>query len=143
MALDPEETETEAVLEAVRQGLHDKDAATIAAQYAPTAVIFDLAPPLAHPVDLTGLDAWLQTWEGPVEQELHSPTIAVSETLAFCHGLAKVRAVTISGGERAEWWQRMTVCLCKVEGAWKIVHEHTSVPFHMDGSFRAAIDLQP
>jgi hypothetical protein len=23
------------------------------------------------------------------------------------------------------------------------VQEHTSVPFHMDGSFRAAIDLRP
>jgi ketosteroid isomerase-like protein len=28
-------------------------------------------------------------------------------------------------------------------GAWKIAHEHTSVPFYMDGSFRAAIDLKP
>ena len=24
-----------------------------------------------------------------------------------------------------------------------IVHEHESVPFYMDGSFRAAIDLKP
>ena len=28
-------------------------------------------------------------------------------------------------------------------GTWKIAHEHTSVPFYMDGSFRAAVDLEP
>ena len=31
----------------------------------------------------------------------------------------------------------------RVNGTWKVVHEHTSVPFHMDGSLRPAFDLQP
>ncbi|WP_446719495.1 hypothetical protein [Inquilinus sp. OTU3971] len=26
---------------------------------------------------------------------------------------------------------------------WVIVHEHESVPFYMDGSLRAAVDLKP
>ena len=26
---------------------------------------------------------------------------------------------------------------------WKIMHEHSSVPFYMDGSFKAAVDLKP
>jgi PhnB protein len=26
---------------------------------------------------------------------------------------------------------------------WKIAHEHDSVPFYMDGSFKASIDLTP
>ena len=26
---------------------------------------------------------------------------------------------------------------------WKITHQHNSVPFMMDGSFKAAIDLKP
>jgi PhnB protein len=30
-----------------------------------------------------------------------------------------------------------------VRGAWKIVHEHSSTPFYMDGSYRAAVDLKP
>jgi ketosteroid isomerase-like protein len=37
----------------------------------------------------------------------------------------------------------MTLCLTKVDGAWLIEHEHTSTPFYMDGSFRAAVDLTP
>jgi PhnB protein len=28
-------------------------------------------------------------------------------------------------------------------GAWRIVHAHESVPFLMDGSIKAAIDLKP
>lgn len=38
---------------------------------------------------------------------------------------------------------RVTLCLRRVGSAWMIVHEHESVPFYMDGSFRAAVDLQP
>ena len=38
---------------------------------------------------------------------------------------------------------RATVCLRKVGGEWKIVHEHESVPFYMDGSQRPAFDLAP
>jgi PhnB protein len=40
-------------------------------------------------------------------------------------------------------WIRATVCLRRIEGEWKIAHEHTSVPFYMDGSARAAVDLKP
>jgi ketosteroid isomerase-like protein len=38
---------------------------------------------------------------------------------------------------------RSTLCFRREGGAWKIAHAHTSVPFHMDGSFRAAVDLEP
>ena len=40
-------------------------------------------------------------------------------------------------------WFRTTVVLKKVSARWQIVHEHDSVPFYMDGSLRAAVDLQP
>ncbi len=46
-------------------------------------------------------------------------------------------------GEEVDLWTRTTVCLRRIGGAWRIVHEHTSVPFYMDGSFKAAIDLEP
>ena len=38
---------------------------------------------------------------------------------------------------------RQTTCLKKIDGAWKITHDHTSVPFYMDGSYKAAVDLKP
>jgi hypothetical protein len=34
-------------------------------------------------------------------------------------------------------------CFRKIDEEWKIVHEHESVLFYMDGSFKAAVDLKP
>jgi len=31
----------------------------------------------------------------------------------------------------------------RIGGAWKITRQHTSVPFRMDGSVKAAVDLKP
>src|SRR5262245_38711227 len=143
MTINAERAAIEAVLDAVRQGLHDKNSAAIGAQFTPDAVIFDLAPPLTHRIDLPGLAAWLDTWDGPVDQERRDLTIVTSGDLAFCHGLYKISARTKTDSQRIEWWQRITVCLRRINGAWKIALEHTSVPFYMDGSFLAATDLQP
>jgi len=40
-------------------------------------------------------------------------------------------------------WYRLTVGLRKREGQWRIAHTHASVPFYMDESGRAALDLAP
>lgn len=40
-------------------------------------------------------------------------------------------------------WVRATTCWRKVDGRWRVVHEHVSVPFYMDGSEKAAVDLKP
>ena len=113
------------------------------ALYAPGAVLFDLAPPLAHTVDEKAKAAWFDTWEGPVENRSRDLEITVGGDAAFSRGLVQVSAVTREGGEQAVWWMRATMCFVRAGGVWKIAHEHTSVPFHMDGSFRAATDLEP
>jgi PhnB protein len=59
-----------------------------------------------------------------------------------CHGLQRTRALT-HGGEETVWWSRLTVVLKRTPAGWHIIHEHNSVPFYMDGSFRAAVDLEP
>jgi PhnB protein len=38
---------------------------------------------------------------------------------------------------------RVTLYVHRDGRAWRIIHEHTSVPFYMDGSLRPAFDLQP
>jgi hypothetical protein len=40
-------------------------------------------------------------------------------------------------------WFRSTNGFRKKNGAWKIVHSPSSVPFYMDGSFAACLDLKP
>lgn len=50
---------------------------------------------------------------------------------------------TKHGSPHVSFWMRETVALERAAGKWRIVHEHTSVPFYMDGSLRPAFDLQP
>jgi PhnB protein len=66
----------------------------------------------------------------------------VSGDLGVSHSLNLMTGTAASGHE-VKLWYRQTLSFRKVNGAWKIAHEHTSVPFYMDGSFRAAIDLKP
>ena len=130
------------VLEAFTKGLRDHDAESVTALYASDAKIYSLAPPLVEPPDEAELALWLASWDGPVKQELHDFRIESSGDVAFAFGLIRVSART-NGGEHAEWWMRATRCFLKTDDGWKIVNEHDSVPFYMDGSDRAALDLTP
>jgi ketosteroid isomerase-like protein len=142
MTAESDKTAIRDVIAAVHKGLHNRDAGAVTALYAPDAVIFDLAPPLSHAVDRAGLAAWLATWKGPVEQKAKELGVTVSGDLAVWHGYFHTTAVT-SGGEPAAWWERATLVFRREGGGWRIAQEHTSVPFHMDGSFLAATDLTP
>jgi ketosteroid isomerase-like protein len=143
MTIATDKAAIETVISTFNKAHYDKDAAAVAALYAPEAVLFDLAPPLSHKVDEKAMAEWFDTWEGPVRSQSRDLKITAGGDAAFSHGLVQVSAVTREGGEEAVWWMRATMCFVRVGGAWKIAHEHTSVPFHMDGSFRAAMDLEP
>ncbi len=138
-----DEADILAVIESVGKAHHDKDAAAIIAPYAPDAAVFDLAPPLSRKMDLQEKEAWLATWDGPIERESRDFNITLSGDFAFCHGFYRLGGAPKSAGRAISFWMRATVCLHREPGAWQIVHEHTSVPFYMDGSLRPAFDLEP
>ena len=139
-----DEADIRALIETVHKAHHNKDAAAIVAPYARDAAVFDLAPPLSHKgMDLQQKKAWLDTWEGPVERESRDFNITVSGDFAFCHGFYRLSGTPKAAGRPISFWMRATVCLHRERGAWRIVHEHESVPFYMDGSLRPAFDLEP
>lgn len=146
MTTDNDAARIRALLERQAKAIHDKDADAALAPYAPDAVRFDLAPPLAtagpRARSRPDLEAWFATWDGPIGFDLRDLGITVGGDLAFCHGFVRISG-TKTDGERVAVWARSTVCLRRTGGAWWIVHEHTSVPFYMDGSLKAAVDLQP
>jgi ketosteroid isomerase-like protein len=142
MTTDADKTAIRAVVTAIHKALRDRDAAAVIAHYVSDAVVFDLAPPLSHTVDRAGLVAWLSTRKGPVERKARELGITVGGDLALWHGYFRTSATT-TGGDSAVWWERATLAFRREAGSWRIVHEHTSVPFYMDGSFRAAVDLEP
>jgi ketosteroid isomerase-like protein len=139
-----EEADIRALIETVHKGHHSKEAATIVAGYARDAAVFSLAPPLSHVgMDVEEKKAWLDTWEGPIDLESRDLNIAVSGDFAFCYGFYRHSGTPKAAGRPISFWMRATVCLHRDGGAWRIVHEHTSVPFYMDGSLRPAFDLTP
>lgn len=122
------------------------DAAGAVESIAPGAISYDLPTPLqfVHDRDgaVRGLTAWFDTWDGPVTSVLADPTVLVSGDLAVAYGLAHMTGDKKGQGPQ-DLWFRETVVLRRDGGTWRIVHAHASVPFHMDGSGRAATDLSP
>jgi ketosteroid isomerase-like protein len=139
-----EEAEIRALLASIHKAHYRKDAAAIVAPYAQDAAVFNLAPPLSHRgADLPEKQAWLDSWEGPIDYESRELNITVSGDFAFGHGYYRLSGTPKAAGRPISFWMRATVCLHRDGGAWRIVHEHTSVPFYMDGSLRPAFDLEP
>lgn len=139
-----DEVEIKALIAGIHKAHYDKDAAAIVAPFTSDAAIFDLSPPLAHRgMNVAEKKAWLETWNGPLECESRDLEIKVSGDSAFCHGYFRLAGTPKMAGQRVDFWMRATVCLERGGDGWKIVHEHTSVPFYMDGSLRPAFDLVP
>lgn len=130
------------ILSALQEGMRARDAAAVIALHEPDAAIYDLAPPLGDRPDEAALALWLSSWGGPVLEEWADLEIEVSGDLALCYGYVHVSVPTKSG-EEASWWMRRTIGLRRGPDGWRIVNDHTSVPFYMDGSDRAAMDLVP
>jgi ketosteroid isomerase-like protein len=139
------DAEIRRLIEGRHQAHHRRDPEAIASVFSPNAVRYDLAPPLVHVgLDVREVEAWLATWKGPILLDTRDLEIEVEGALAVAHGLTRMRGRTASDPSRdIELWFRSTIVLKKMDGRWQIVHEHASVPFHMDGSLRAAVDLKP
>lgn len=121
-----------------------KDPDAIAARYAPDIVAFDAILQL----QFKGLEAYRRHWEtcltycqGPMIFEMHALTLHADTDVAFCHALIRCGGADETGETRASW-MRMTAGLRRIEGEWRIVHEHHSAPFEME-SGKALFELEP
>jgi ketosteroid isomerase-like protein len=125
------------------RAIGDKNAAAMSRFFTEDVVTFDLAPPLKQTgLDRKVLEGWFKTWDGPIGYELTDQVVTVSHTLAVARSLDHMTGRK-TDGENVDVWTRSTVVLRKEEGAWKVMHVHSSVPFYMDGSLKAAVDLKP
>jgi uncharacterized protein (TIGR02246 family) len=140
-----DEAKVGAVIDSWAKAIGAKDIDAVMAYYAEDIVTFDLAPPL----QCTGTDAlrksfeaWFPSFRRPVGYEIRDLCVTTGDDLAFCRSLNRISGAR-TDGEETNVWVRATVGLRKVDGKWLIVHAHSSVPFYMDGSYRAAVDLEP
>jgi PhnB protein len=134
-----------ALLESWAAAIRAKDVSAVVSLYAPEIVSFDLAPPLVFAgLDSlrTSLEAWFPTFRGPVGYEILGLTITSGEDVAFARSLNRISGER-TNGETVDVWVRATFGCRRIGGKWLIAHEHVSVPFYMDGSDKAALDLTP
>ncbi|MGR4069307.1 nuclear transport factor 2 family protein [Halomonas sp. LR3S48] len=131
-------------LESWTDAVRAQDIDAIVAHYAADIVAFDAITKLQFKGVEAYRDHWLTCMEmcpGPMVFELHEVMIHADDQVAFCHALHRCGG-TNDKGEPQTGWLRMTSGYRRIEGEWKIVHEHFSVPFDMQ-SGKALSDLEP
>lgn len=141
-----EREQIEAILTRYEDAVRRRDADAVVADYAPDAVAYDLAPPLEQRaealLDTDAIRQWFDTWEDDLRVTHAEPRILCDGDLAVLHCLQRMTG-TKKGEGKTDLWFRATLVLRRAEDDWKIAHIHTSVPFAMDGSDKALLDLKP
>jgi len=139
-----DEAEIRSVLDAIVDAVRARDVDAMLAHCAPEIATFDLMPPLKH----EGYDAIRRIWantaaefDGPLEYDQHYLELMVGDEVAFCRSINRFGGDK-SDGDKAISWICSTMGFRRIGGRWKLVHQHSSVPFDMD-SGQALLELQP
>jgi ketosteroid isomerase-like protein len=130
-------------IEHLAAAIRAKDRDAIQRIYGEDIVSFDVEPPLTH----VGVADKLANWDGlfaryaSLEYEVRELQVTTSGDVAFAHSLNRIGG-TLHEGTQASHWIRCTNCLRRIDGDWRVVHDHVSVPFEM-ASGKALVDLAP
>jgi ketosteroid isomerase-like protein len=120
------------VLEAYKAAVLAKDVDAFLALYDDEVHVFDLWGAWS----LHGIEAWrgmavewfASVGDDRVIVEIDQASSTCLGDLAIGHAFLTYTAVSADGTELRSLDNRITAALRKVEGVWKIFHEHTSVP---------------
>jgi len=140
-----DEAQIQQLIDGWAKALRAKDVDGVMSNCAPDILWFNLAPPLQYlgaDVYKKNREEWFATWQGSIGYEIRDLCITVGDGVAFGHGLNRIHGTRTNGGH-TDVWVRQTLGFRKIGGKWLITHEHESVPFYMDGSYKAAVDLKP
>jgi len=123
-----DESKIRALIEAWAAAVRRHDLSDILAHHEPDIVMFDVPPPLQS----RGMDEYKKTWD--LFFRYHKPSQAFDiEELAITAGQDVAFAVAImrcsdAFSEEGGFLFRLTIGLRKIDGDWRITHEHHSVP---------------
>ena len=127
-----DEAEIRSMMKSWSTALEAKDVAGLMADYAPDALLFDAIPPYKT----AGADNIRQVWENcfpyfpeTFKSEHRDVVIHVDGDTAFMHGLHHF-IPTPADHPSGQTWLRVTVGYRRIDGQWKVVHEHWSIPFN-------------
>jgi uncharacterized protein (TIGR02246 family) len=124
-----DETEIRDLITRWSQAVRDENLAGIRADHDTDILMFDVPPPFLS----RGLDAYMATWQmffacqaKPVEFIFRDVEITAGNDVAFATAIG--RCADLSSGEKVHLEFRLTMGFRKLDGRWRIMHEHHSIP---------------
>jgi uncharacterized protein (TIGR02246 family) len=110
-----------------------KDLDRIMEAYAPDVFVFDLVPPRQY----VGWEAYRADWKtllggfkGPLTFTMSDLAIRADGDLAYSHSIQHLVGTNLDGS-KADLTVRVSDVYRRIEGHWKIVLEHVSVPVNL------------
>ena len=126
------EAEIRELIAACDAALNDKNVEMLLREYDEEIVLFDVG------TQVKGRDSYRDLWlacfpyfEDKIGTERKNLTIHVNSNLAFMHCLSRLSGMK-STEPMTKSWIRVTVCCKKIDGKWKVVHEHVSFPVNCE-----------
>jgi uncharacterized protein (TIGR02246 family) len=127
-----DEADIRRLIAAWSRALEAKDVDGLTSDYAPDAVLFDAIPPYKT----VGADNIRNVWDNCLpyfpdtfKSEHRDITVHVDGDIALVHCLHHF-VPTPADHPCGMTWMRVTACYRRLEGQWKVVHEHVSLPFN-------------
>jgi uncharacterized protein (TIGR02246 family) len=124
-----DEAEIRGLIDRWAKAVRDENRAEIRAHHDPNILMFDVPPPFLS----RGLDQYMATWElffscqeKPVAFAFHDVQVTCGQDVAFA--TATGRCLNTENGKREPLEFRLTMGLRKIDGRWRVMHEHHSLP---------------
>jgi len=143
-AASKDEAKIHRLLDDWAKAFHARNLDAIMAMYAPGVVAYDIVPPLQY----VGIDAYrkdyqtfLDQFDGPIDVEYRDLHIVAGSDVGFATGLEHMSG-KMKNGQPLDMWSRFTSGFQKINGQWKDVHDHVSVPVDFDTG-KALMELKP
>jgi len=125
-----DEADIQALIARWAKAVREQNRAGIRADHDSEMLMFDVPPPFLS----RGLDAYMATWETflswaekPVAFDFHDVQVTAGKDVAFATAIGRCAGVD-QKGKREELEFRLTMGLRKIDGSWRVMHEHHSLP---------------
>jgi uncharacterized protein (TIGR02246 family) len=129
-SLSNDEQQIRSLIDRWAEAVRREDLPAIRASHDANILMFDVPPPFLS----RGLDDYMTTWqlffsnvEKPIAFSFEDIEVTAGADVAFA--TAKGRCVNIDrAGKREPLEFRLTMGLKKIDGKWRVLHEHHSLP---------------
>jgi ketosteroid isomerase-like protein len=128
-----EKSNIRAILEAWASATRQSRKDDVLINHAENVLIYDVLPPIKYETAAAyrrSWDDWQPDTQGEGQFELKDLSVTANSDIAFAHGLIQCGG-TLPSGKTFQDTVRATFCLKKMDGAWKILHQHISKPLKM------------